>query len=148
MQENSQGSRPDDFLEMIAAGGLTHIQTFWYPAGWTTASYFYFMLVKKALPGLAADRAPTVAVIPLQDPAAAPVELPRDRPCILRLRNEAGRPLRPELRHESGEPAWWLPFGKLDPGQEKKLPLLALRAGAFELRDQEGDTTVARLEVM
>jgi hypothetical protein len=147
IQENSRGSDPEDFLPMIEAGGLTHIRTLWYPGGWSPTAFFYFLWAKQAMPGLTINEEPTLAVLPLREAAAASLELSADRPCRVQLVNETGRTVAPELQHESGARPLWLPFTEIDAGAEVPLPLMALRAGEFEVRDKAQGTTLARLVV-
>jgi 16S rRNA G966 N2-methylase RsmD len=147
IQENSRGSDPEDFFPMIEAGGLTHIRTLWYPGGWSPTAFFYFLWVKQAMPGLTITEEPTVAVLPLREVAAAPLELAPDRPCRVQLVNETDRPVQPQLQHESGARPLWLPFTEIAAGAEAPLPLMALRVGEFEVRDKAEGTTLARLVV-
>jgi methylase of polypeptide subunit release factors len=59
IQENSEGSTPEDFFPLIADGGLIHIRTLWYARRKGKAKY-YFLWIKKALPGLALHDHPVI----------------------------------------------------------------------------------------
>jgi 16S rRNA G966 N2-methylase RsmD len=144
MQENSEGSTPEDFLPMIAEGGLSLIRSFWY-TGRRAVPPIYYMWITKTLPGLTFDDGPTLVTLPLHDFADAPVAVPAGRPCIVRLSNKTGHPVQPRLVDESGAPQLLLPLGEIPAGAEAELPVVALRPGDYEVNDTVKHITVARL---
>ena len=73
IQENSTGSSPADFLPMISAGGLCNVRTIWY-AG-KRPRPFYFLWVKKALPGLSLEE-PGVVRLTLRETPEELAEVP------------------------------------------------------------------------
>jgi hypothetical protein len=60
------------------------------------------MWAMKALPGLALDDGPAVVTVALRDEAAPPVELSAGQSCLVRLVNETGRMVRPQVLDSSG----------------------------------------------
>ena len=142
--ESTEGSTPDDFIPMIADGNLSHIHTMWY-SGSRTLPIFYFMWAKKALPGVAFDDDPVVLDVPLRETPGAPVVAPAGRPCSVHLVNEVGRPVRPQVFDDSGVSQLWLRLDRIPDGAKAQLPVMALRAGEYELRDRIEDVTVGRL---
>jgi 16S rRNA G966 N2-methylase RsmD len=144
MQENSEGSTPDDFLPMIEEGGLSVIRSFWY-TGRRAVAPIYYMWIQKTLPGLTYEDGSTHVTVPLQDFADTPVAVPAGRPCSVRLSNKTGHPVRPELVNEAGTSQLLLPLGEVAAGAEAQLPVVALRPGDYEVKDTARGGTVARL---
>ena len=143
-QENSEGSSPEDFLPMLADSGLFHIRTMWYTGG-KAGPHFYYMWAMKALPDLALDDGPVDVTIALRDASGSPVVVPAGQSCAVRLVNETGRMVRPQLLDSSGASILPRSLGKAEVEAELLLPLMALRAGDYEIRDSAGDVTLARL---
>ena len=131
---------------MIADGGLSHIRTLWYSGGLSGAA-FYFLWIKKELQGLAFDEDPRQMTVPLGDCGDAVLTVPAGRPCSVRLVNETGRSVRPQLLNDSGTSQLWLPLDEMAAGAVAQLPLVALRAGDFEIRDEAKHVTLARLVI-
>lgn len=146
LQENAEGSTPEDFLALIPEGGLSHIRTLWYSGGLSGAP-FYFLWIKKELEGLAFDEDPQLMTVPLGDRGDAVLTAAAGRPCSMRLVNETGRPVRPQLLNDSGTSQLWLPLDEMAAGAIAQLPLVALRAGSFEIHDEAKDVTLARLVI-
>ena len=141
-EENSEGSDPDDFLPMIAAGGLAHVRTIWHTAERSEAQ-FYFMWVQQGLPGLTFEDTPEPVRLTLGD-GAAEGHVPAARPCVIRLVNETGRALEPFLVDGAGSTMLSMPLGTVAAGGDIELPQLAFKAGRYEVRDRQEESTVAR----
>ena len=145
IQEHSEASTSEDFLAMIADGGLEHVRTLWHMEGcaqrWPN---LYYMWIKQAMPGMVLDDGPTMATVPLRDPVDGRVEGPAGRPLSLRLVNETGRPVAPQLVNGSGTSMLWLPLDHMPAGTDLQLPLLGLRPAEYEVRDTTQEVTVAR----
>jgi SAM-dependent methyltransferase len=144
--ENSQGGEPEVFLSLIEEAGLAHVRTIWYTGGVADPCY-YFLWVKKALPGLAYEDEPKAAVLPLRDEPDGAVATTAGHSYSLRLVNETDRVIRPLLLDDSGTRMFWRPFEVMEPGAETQAPVVGLRAGKYEVRDRIGDTTLARMVV-
>jgi SAM-dependent methyltransferase len=133
IQENTEGNTPEDFLTMIADGGLTLVRTLWYVETSPWAN-FYYMWIKKAMPGMVlGDPAP--ATLSLRDPVDGHVEGPAAGPVSLRLVNETGRSVVPHLVDNRGASVLWLPLGQMPTGADMQLPFLSLKPGEYEVRD-------------
>jgi hypothetical protein len=141
MEENSEGSTPDEFLPMIAAGGLAHVRTIWHTAE-RSEPHFYFIWVQKGLPGMTFEDRPQAVTLVLGDGADARV--PAARPCAIRLVNETARPVEPFLVDGSGRTLLSIPLGTIAAGGDLELPQLALKPGTYEVRDRDGEGTIVR----
>jgi 16S rRNA G966 N2-methylase RsmD len=145
MQENSEGSSPEDFLPMIADSGLSHVRTIWFTGG-QARPHFYYLWVKKTLPGLAFDDVPVLVTLPLRDGgAASPLAVPAGRSCSVRLVNETDRAVRPQVLGGDGGTLLPRSLGRVEAGEELQLPLMALPEGEYEVRDSAEDVTLGRL---
>ena len=144
MLENTEGSRPDEFIPMIADGGLSHMRTMWY-SGSEALPIFYFMWAQKALPGMTFDDEPVALDVPLRETPGEPVVAPGGRPCAVQLENETGRPVGPRVLDGSGNSQLWVRLDKLPAGAKMQLPVMALKPGEYEVRDRIEDVTVGRL---
>lgn len=142
--ESTEGSSPDDFLPMIAEGGLSHVRTIWYSGG-RALPIFYFLWVHKGLPGVVFEDSPVVVTVALREPPAEPQTAAAGRPCALHVVNEADRPVRPQLLDASGASQLWRPLDRIEPGEDLRLPVVALKPGEYELHDRVQDVTVGRV---
>jgi hypothetical protein len=145
LAENTGGGPPEDFIPMIAEGGLLHVQTLWFTGGRSPA-YWYFIWSHKGLPGLVRDERVAVT-IPLRDEPGEPVSVPAGAPCMVSASNETDRVLRPRIYDKAGvdqvDP--FMQLVELSPGRAADLALLAFRAGTYDVRDPDHDTTLATL---
>jgi hypothetical protein len=91
------------------------------------------------------DDLPVAITLPLRDAGAAPVEAPPGRSLAVRLVNETGRAVRPQLLDGAGASQLWLRLPEIAARAEAQLPLIALAPGDYEIRDRPRDATVARL---
>lgn len=146
IQENSEGSLPEDFLPMIAAGGLVHTSTLWFGGG-RAGPGFYYMWSRKALPGLVFDGGVRSIELALDPAAGEHVDLDAGGPWALRLLNLTDRPVRPGLVDDAGHDQFWLPFGEVAAGAATELPRMVLRAGGYQVRDEATGTVLARIRV-
>lgn len=134
LQENSEGSSPEDFIPMIEAAGLTYIRTLWYSGGGNAT--FFYVWAKAALTGLSiGDNAPPELSIDLADAAGAPVQVRAGTVLSLRVHNSTTRPVQPRMTDSAGTELWWLPLETTAPGQSRLLPRLTLRAGDYVISD-------------
>ena len=143
IQENSEGSGPEDFLPMIADSGLTHVRTVWYTGG-RPEPQFYYLWVKQGLPGLTFHDEPVAVTVPLRDSDPVSTSVPAHRVCVLRVSNETERPIRTQVVNEEGRSLRW-PAVDVAPGAQADLPLIALSARIYEVRDEASGAVVARL---
>ncbi|WP_344967431.1 methyltransferase [Streptosporangium fragile] len=146
VQENSEGSAPEDFLQMIEDGGLTHTSTLWYGGG-QAGPGFYYLWSRKALPGLVFDPGVRPADLKLGPGGGQLLDLDPRGPWALRLVNLTGRPVRPRLTDDAGQDQFWLPFGELGTESATELPRMALRPGGYQVRDETSGTVLARIRV-
>lgn len=146
LQENSEGSTPDDFVPMLADGGLSRVRTIWYTGG-RAGPNVYYLWSKKTLPGLALEDEASTVTIRLGVDAGAPVAASAGVPLAVRLLNETGRPIRPHLRDHLGADVLWLRLDVIAAGGEGQLPLVALRPGKYDVLDSAQNAVMARLLV-
>jgi 16S rRNA G966 N2-methylase RsmD len=142
IQENSEGSALDDFLPFMAEGGLCHVRTLWYSGNGPRP--FYFLWVKKALPGLVPEERATLAIVPLRESPGPPITAPAGRPCALRLVNETGRPLWARLVTESGTKLFARPV-EMTVDSEAELPPISLSPGGYEVREKPAGTVLGQI---
>jgi hypothetical protein len=143
MLESTEGSTPEDFKPMIAEGGLSH-RTMWYSAG-QARPIFYFMWAQKTLPGVTFGDDPVVLHLPLREPPGAPLVVPAGLPCSLHVVNEADRPVRPRVFDASGTAQMWKAVDWVPAGGTAVLPIMAFRAGEYEVRDRKEGETIGRI---
>jgi methylase of polypeptide subunit release factors len=146
IQENSEGSTPEKFLSFIDTGGLSHVRTLWYRAGQAGPS-FYYLWVKKNLPGLLFDTEPFALRVVLRDGSPTLRIAPRERSSAVSLVNDTGRQVKPKLVDKTGASLFWLPFEEIAAGQEVLLPRMALPPGSYDVHDEVRDVSLARLIV-
>jgi len=152
LQENSEGSVPEDFLPMIAAGGLDHAGTLWFGGG-QGGPGFYYLWSRASLPGLvlaAGGRNAGARDAEVSLGAAdqtGPVELTPDGPWALRVRNLTGAAVRPRLVDDAGHEQFWLPFAEVAAGEAGEWPRMLLRTGGYRVHDEVGGAILARIRV-
>ena len=87
-----------------------------------------------------------MVTVPLRESDPVSTSVPADRVCALRMSNETDRPIRTEVVNEEGRSLRW-PSVDVGPGEQADLPLIALTARVYEVRDQATGTVLARLLV-
>lgn len=142
--ENSEGAPPEDFMPMLADGGLSLVRTLWHTGG-RAAAHHYYLWAKKELPGLTFDEARATLAIALRPEPDAAVPAVAGVPLAIRLLNETGEPVRPRLVDHAGSDVLWLRLDEIPAGAEVQLPLVALRPGGYEVIDRPHGVTLARL---
>jgi SAM-dependent methyltransferase len=146
LQENSEGSRPEDFYPMLTEGGLIHRDTFWY-VGAQGGPSFYYVWAAPRIPGLSSHREPVALPVRLAGPAGPLVDVVGPGPFVLRPRNETDHPVRVQLVGADGRDQLWLPLPDIAVGGALDLPPLSLRPGIHRLVDRETGEPYATLRV-
>jgi hypothetical protein len=146
MQENSEGSRPEDFWPMIEDARLDLLNTFWYTGGQAGPNFYYLWLMNR-IPGLVTYRGAPAVQIPLSGAQPASVIIDKAGPYTLRVVNEMDHVARVQLVDDAQRDQLWAPLAGVAVGGHLDLPPLALRPGQYALVEPTTKKVLARLSV-
>lgn len=144
ISECSVGAGTEDFLPLIAAGGLAHVQSFWFCRG-SASPVFYYIWTKRSIPGLAVEdgRVEEVTLEIGEEPVSSR-RLIAEHVYQATLVNKSDRTLPLTLTDADGEDLRWL--GRdIGPGEVLPLPRFALPIGVYQVTDRETAAELLRI---